>query len=107
MSNVDNVTDINEARESNAGTRPNATFTGTGGLSVSVWKKRTDGQNFDSYSIRIERTYKDDKSGEFKTTQYLRDSDLLRAAKLIEDADLWIEKDKGKNKGMNSARSLS
>lgn len=47
--------------------RPAAKFSGTGGLSVAVWKHKTE-QGSDRYSIRIDRTYKDEAG--FKTTAY-------------------------------------
>ena len=63
---------------------------------MAVWKHKTD-KGFDNYSIRMERSYKvDDK---YESTQYLRDSDLLRAQKLLEHADEWIEQDKGRVNG--------
>ncbi|MFO0943699.1 MAG: hypothetical protein U0930_23430 [Pirellulales bacterium] len=87
--------DNNEA--ANSKTRPIVNFQGSGGLSVAVWKHKTDA-GFDNYSVRIERNYKDD-SGNFKSTQYLRDQDILRAERLLARADEWIEQDKAKTRG--------
>lgn len=78
-----------------AGTRPVAKFTGSGGLSVAIWKSKSE-QGYDNYSIRLERNYKDGE--EFKSTSYLRSDDLLRAAQLLEDADRWVEQDKGRQR---------
>lgn len=80
-----------ESPEPVQSSRPAAKWSGSGGLSVAVWKHKTE-QGYDRYSIRIERTYKDDAG--FKTTDYLRDSDLLRVQKLLDLADNWIEQEK-------------
>jgi hypothetical protein len=74
--------------------RPVAKFSGTGGLHVAVWKNKTD-NGADVYSVKMERNYKD-ADGNYHSTPYLRDSDLLRAEKLLELADAWIEQDKGR-----------
>lgn len=73
--------------------RPVAKFSGTGGVHVAIWKHRSE-QGSDRYSIRIDRTYKTDNG--YKTTGYLRDSDLLRVTKLLGAADDWIEQDRAK-----------
>lgn len=86
--------------ESNS--RPIAKFNGTGGLQVAIWKDKSEGAP-DRYTIRADRTYKDAKSEEFKTTPYLRDSDLLRMGKLLNEADAWIEQDKQQGRGKNQA----
>jgi len=74
--------------------RPIASFEGTGNLQVAVWKHKNEGTP-DNYSAKISRSYKD-KDGEYQTTDYLRDSDLLRVNSLLEQADQWIEQDKGR-----------
>ena len=73
--------------------RPAASFSGSGGLNVAVWKYKTEDKP-DRYSVKIERTYKD--GDDYQTTQYLRDQDLLRAKELLQNADEWIEQDKGR-----------
>lgn len=79
------------------GQRPNASFRGSGGLSVGVWKhKSEDGPDY--YSISLERSYKNRK-GEFEATTSLRDGDLLRMQKLLDQADAWIEQDKSRQRG--------
>ncbi|MEZ6063578.1 MAG: hypothetical protein R3C19_24780 [Planctomycetaceae bacterium] len=76
--------------------RPAAKFSGSGGLTVAVWKhKSEDGP--DRYSVRLDRSYAD-SSGEFQNTPYLRDTDLLRAQKLLDEADHWIEHEKSKGR---------
>lgn len=84
-----------------AATRPIASFQGSGGLQVAVWKNKSE-SGIENYSVRIERSYKvDDK---FRSSGYLRDSDLLRAEKLLSQADNWIEQDKQKHRGSSAGR---
>jgi hypothetical protein len=53
----------------------------------------------------MDRSYRDE-SGQYQSTQYLRDSDLLRAQKLLDEADAWIEQDKIKHRsGVKSSES--
>lgn len=92
------MTDNNETNVTEpSSARPAASFTGTGGLHVAIWKNRTENDQ-EVYSVKIDRRYKDDKDGEFKSTQYLRAGDLLRAQKLLEQADYWIEADKQRSR---------
>lgn len=84
------------------GSRPVASFSGSGGLNVAVWKQRSD-SGYDQYSVRLERTYKDD-AGNYKSTLYLREGDLLRAQKLLGQADDWIEQDRAKQRAAASSR---
>jgi hypothetical protein len=86
-----------------SGRRPAAQFTGSGGLNVAVWKHKND-KGYDNYSVKLERSYKD-SNGEYHTTPYLRDDDLLRAQKLLEQADTWIERDKGRVSGQATGQS--
>lgn len=81
--------------------RPNARFSGSGGVSVAVWKSRND-DGRDRYSVRIDRSYKKD-DGTYKSTPYLNDSDLLRAQQLLGLADDWIEQDKAKSRAATTA----
>jgi hypothetical protein len=74
--------------------RPVAKFTGSGGLTAAVWKHKSE-SGYDNYSIRLDRSYMG-ADGNYQTTPYLRDSDLLRAQRLLEQADEWIEQDKGR-----------
>lgn len=76
--------------------RPIARFTGTGGLSVAVWKQRTE--HGDRFSTRLDRGYKD-AQGQYVSTPYLREGDLLRAQQLLLQADAWIEQEKGRLRG--------
>lgn len=96
----DNVTNLNEQSNSTPA-RPIASFSGSGGLNVAVWKQKSE-NDFDHYSVRIDRSYKME-DGTYKTTSYLRESDLLRAGKLLEQADEWIEQDRAKQRATNAA----
>lgn len=53
-----------------------------GGIVGSVWTNITavDGRTLPQHSIRIEKRYRDDRTGEWKTTGYLRLDDLPRIA---------------------------
>jgi hypothetical protein len=84
-----------------AGARPIAKFSGSGGLSVAVWKHKVE-SGADHYSIRMDRTYKND-GGEYESTPYLREGDVLRAQKLLGQVDDWIEQDRAKNRGQERA----
>jgi hypothetical protein len=77
--------------------RPIAKFTGSGGLSVAVWKNKVEG-GVDHYNVRIDRTFKKE-TDEYESTPYLREGDLLRAQKLLSQADDWIEQDRAKQRG--------
>lgn len=98
--NLDNVTNLNEQSNSTP-VRPIVSFSGSGGLNLAVWKQKGE-NDFDHYSIRLDRSYKQE-DGTYKTTSYLRESDLLRAGKLMEQADEWIEQDRAKQRVTNAA----
>ncbi|GMU82396.1 MAG: hypothetical protein AMXMBFR47_22670 [Planctomycetota bacterium] len=61
-----------------------------GAISGAVWGKSTtlNGRPVVQHTIRIEKRYRDERSGEWKTTGYLRPDDLpklaLVASKLYE-----------------------
>ncbi|HUP77208.1 MAG TPA: hypothetical protein VM260_01515 [Pirellula sp.] len=98
--NQGNVTNLNEHTNSPP-VRPVVSFSGSGGLDVAVWKQKGESE-FDHYSVRIDRSYKQE-DGNYKTTSYLRESDLLRVGKLLEQADDWIEQDRAKQRSANAA----
>jgi hypothetical protein len=77
-----------------ATTRPIAKFDGSGGLHAAVWKHPSENGPA-HYSVRIDRSFKND-AGEYESTLYLRDGDLLRVQKLLGQVDDWIEQDKAK-----------
>jgi hypothetical protein len=80
-----------------ASTRPIMKFSGSGGLNVAVWKHKVDGGG-EHYSIRMDRTFKNDE-GQYESTPYLREGDVLRAQKLLGQVDDWIEQDRAKHRG--------
>lgn len=97
------IQDTDSAEQTATGSsRPVATFSGSGGLNVAVWKQKSD-SGYDHYSVRLERSYKDD-TGNFKSTLYLREGDLLRAQKLLGQADDWIEQDRAKQRSAGRSR---
>ena len=83
-----------------------ARFSGTGGITVAVWKHKNE-EGPDRYSVKIDRSYRKDGEDEYVSTQYLRDGDLLRTQKLLEQADQWIEQDKGRQRGAITGQSRS
>lgn len=89
----------------NINSRPVASFSGTGGLNVAVWKNKSE-SGIENYSIRLDRNYKNN-DGTFNSTPYLREGDLLRAASLIEQADAWIEHDRAKGRVSNANRATT
>jgi len=82
------------AGEGAGSTRPVAKFSGSGGLNAAVWKHKTE-NGAEHYSVRLDRTYKNE-AGEYESTAYLREGDLLRAQKLLGQVDDWIEQDRAK-----------
>lgn len=94
----------NETPEQHIDTkRPFEKLTGTGGLTVSVWKNRNEDGSF-RYATKMERSYMNSE-GKFESTEQLRERDLLRAANLLQRADALIEHDKGKRLGPSEAIS--
>jgi hypothetical protein len=80
-----------------AGQRPIQTFSGSGGLRVAIWKKNSEHGDF--YNVKLERRYLG-TGDQWQSTDSLRADDLLRAAKMLEDADQWIEQDKQKKRDL-------
>src|SRR5689334_9896814 len=76
--------------------RPAARFTGSGGLSVAIWKQQ--GEKGPRYTVRLDRSYKD-ADFEYQSTPYLGERDLLRAGSLLQQADAWIEQERLKFRG--------
>lgn len=86
-----------EQSSSPAGQRPISVITGSGGLRVAIWKNKSEHGEF--YSAKLERRYLG--TGEqWQSTDSLRAEDLLRAQKLLSEADDWIERDKQKQRGL-------
>ena len=72
-------------------------------MSVGIWTNKAE-NGLTNYSVRLEKSYKGE-DGNYHATPYLRDNDLLRAQKLLEQADEWIEQDKGRQRGPVSGQA--
>lgn len=97
----DEPEDAGVEQEPETSKRPAARFTGSGGLSVAIWKQQ--GEKGPRYTVRLDRSYKDPE-GEYQSTPYLGERDLLRAGLLLQQADAWIEQEKAKHRGKSSDR---
>lgn len=92
------MSDTNEQSANETGNaRPVASFCGSEGIPIAIWRNKSETTRTCTRSSSIVDT-KTRKDGEYKSTQYLRASDLLRAQTLLEQADYWIEADKQKNR---------
>lgn len=63
-----------------------------GGVQAAVWqntRKRNDGEEYKEYSVSLDRSYKD-KNGEWQSTSSLRESDIPKAALLLNQAYEFI-----------------
>ena len=78
--------------ESQSGNRPVAKFK-HGGIEVTVWPNQ--GENGTIYNSTISNSYKDDKSGEWKTTTSFSPTDLLVVGELSRQASAKITELKG------------
>ena len=52
-------------------------------------RKRNDGEEYKEYSVSLDRSYKD-KNGEWQSTSSLRESDIPKAALLLNQAYEFI-----------------
>lgn len=57
--------------------RPDTEFR-AGTISAAIWKKAEfrDGRSVTQHSIRIQKRYKDERTGEWKTTTFFRPDDM-------------------------------
>jgi len=53
-----------------------------GTIVASVWEERgaANGKSYPKFSIRIQKRYRDEKSGQWKTTTYIRPDELPKLA---------------------------
>jgi len=53
-----------------------------GTIVASVWQERgaANGKSYPTFSIRIQKRYRDEKSGQWKTTTYVRPDELPKLA---------------------------
>jgi hypothetical protein len=96
MSEQNENTSAETESQNQAPSRPMAKFSGTGGINAAVWKNKSEG-GAEHYSIRIDRTFRNNDGG-LESTPYLREGDLLRAQKILSQVDDWIEQDKSKHR---------
>lgn len=59
-------------------------------VQVAVFEFPTDNGR-PNYSVKLTRTFRRDEESEWESSEYLGGSDLLRAAKLLEAADAFIQ----------------
>ena len=78
-------------------------FSGSGGLSVAIWRHEVEGGR-ERYAVRLDRSFRGEGEA-WQTTAYLRDGDLLRAQRLLEQADAWIEEEKRRQRGSGGTAS--
>jgi hypothetical protein len=63
------------------------------GVVASVWREaRTgrDGKSWNSWSVQLERSYMDPKTGEWRNTHSLKDSDIPKALAALGDTYKYI-----------------
>lgn len=60
-----------------------------GRVQAAVWKRDIEGRT--SYSVTVTRSYKD-KSDQWQRTNSLDEEDLLPAAKALDDAYTWVQR---------------
>ena len=51
-----------------------------GTIVAAIWSKTVNGQSSTQHTIRIQKRYRDDRSGEWKTTTYFRPDELPKLA---------------------------
>lgn len=70
-----------------------------GTIVAAIWEDHTviNGRSFPQHDIRIQKRYRDERSGQWKTTTYFRPDDLpklmLIAGKVYEDLMLRVVED--------------
>jgi len=59
-----------------------------GGIVAAIWAETapTNGRATPLYSIRIQKRYRDDRDGQWKTTSYLRPDELPKLALVVSRA---------------------
>ena len=63
-----------------------------GAICASIWRKEVthNGRKWQEYSIRIQKRYKDERSGEWKTTTYFRPEDMPKLALVADKAYEYV-----------------
>jgi hypothetical protein len=69
------------------GGKPSAEFR-AGTIVAAIWTKSTtiDGRSVAQHSIRIQKRYRDERSGQWKTTTYLRPDELPKLGLVVSKA---------------------
>lgn len=78
-----------------------------GAISGAVWGKSTtlDGRPVVQHSIRIEKRYRDERTGEWKSTGYLRPDDLPKLALVAEKLYEYLTLRTPEEASANAARA--
>jgi len=74
-----------------------------GRVQASVWRRDVDGRA--SYGVSLTRSYKD-RNEQWQRTSQLDEEDLLPAAKALDDAYTWIQRQRHQQRG-SSLQELS
>lgn len=59
-------------------------------LTVAVFEFPTENGS-PNFSVKLTRTFRRDENSEWENTEYLGGGDLLRAAKMLESADAFVQ----------------
>lgn len=60
-------------------------------LSIAVFEFENVGDVPPNFTVKIQRTFRRDEDSDYENTEYLSGNDLLRAAKLLEEADVFVQ----------------
>ena len=63
-----------------------------GAISAAIWKTIAivDGRTVEQHSIRVQKRYRDPRSGEWKTTGYLQPQDLPKLVLVVGEAIKFV-----------------
>ncbi len=59
-----------------------------GTVAAAIWESKApvNGKSYAQYSIRVQKRYRDDKAGQWKTTSYFRPDELPKLALVVSRA---------------------
>jgi hypothetical protein len=60
-------------------------------LSIAVFEFENVGDVPPNFSVKMQRTFRRDEESDWEQSEYLSGNDLLRAAKLLEEADAFVQ----------------
>lgn len=75
-----------------------------GRVQAAVWRRDFEGRT--GYSVSLARSYKD-KSDQWQRTTSLDEEDLLPAAKALDDAYTWIQRQRQQSRDGSSLHELN